>query len=251
MNDVLTVEDLVVGYGDRIVLDGVSLRVPAGGSVGLVGESGSGKSTLARTILGLQTPRSGSVRVEGGGTDHPVQMVFQDPISSLNPHRSAIDIVAEPLTIRGEGTARQRRETARELLGRVGLDPERFSDARPGTLSGGQAQRVAIARALVARPALLLCDEPVSSLDVSVQARVLNLLADLRDEIGLSLLFISHDLAVVRMIADSVAVLRDGRIAESGETERVISTPQHDYTRELLAAAPRLPAAPGHPKETA
>jgi ABC-type glutathione transport system ATPase component len=170
-------------------------------------------------------------------------MVFQDPISSLNPHRSALDIVAEPLTVRGEGTMRQRRESARELLSRVGLDPERFAQARPTTLSGGQAQRVAIARALIARPALLLCDEPVSSLDVSVQARVLNLLAELREEIGLSMLFISHDLAVVRMIADSVAVLCEGRIVESGDTERVISDPQHEYTRQLLEAAPRLPGA--------
>jgi ABC-type glutathione transport system ATPase component len=218
-NDVLTVDNLIVGYGERIVLDGVSLSVPRGGCVGLVGESGSGKSTLARAILGLQKPRSGLIHVASGGADHPVQMVFQDPISSLNPHRSAID----------------------ELLARVGLDPARFADARPATLSGGQAQRVAIARALVARPALLLCDEPVSSLDVSVQARVLNLLADLREETGLSLLVISHDLAVVRMIADSVSVLCEGRIVESGDTERVISNPKHPYTRELLEAAPRLP----------
>jgi peptide/nickel transport system ATP-binding protein len=241
MSDVLVIDELVVGYGDRIVLDGVSLRVPEGGSVGLVGESGSGKSTLARAILGLQKPRSGSIGVADGGRMHPIQMVFQDPIASLNPHRSTIDIVAEPLTIRGEGTRRTRRDTARELLARVGLDPDRFADARPGTLSGGQAQRVAIARALVARPTLLLCDEPVSSLDVSVQARVLNLLADLRDETGLSLLVISHDLAVVRMIADSVSVLCEGRIVESGDTERVISAPQHPYTRQLLEAAPRLP----------
>lgn len=242
-SDVLTVRDLVVGYEDRIVLDGVSLTVPAGGCVGLVGESGSGKSTLARTVMGLQRPRSGVVEIAGIGGDprHPVQMVFQDPVSSLNPHRSTIDIVAEPLTIRGVGTRRQRRERARELLDRVGLEPARFGEARPGTLSGGQAQRVAIARALVAEPALLLCDEPVSSLDVSVQARVLNLLAGLRAEAGLSMLFISHDLAVVRMIADSVAVLCEGHIVESGETERVIAQPQHEYTRQLLEAAPRLP----------
>ncbi|GAB3605103.1 hypothetical protein GCM10027413_05120 [Conyzicola nivalis] len=239
--DVLTVDNLVVGYGERVVLDGVSLSVPAGGSVGLVGESGSGKSTFARAILGLQKPRSGSIEIAGGEADHPVQMVFQDPISSLNPHRSTLDIVAEPLAIRGEGTRRQRRDTARELLARVGLDPHRFGDARPATLSGGQAQRVAIARALVARPTLLLCDEPVSSLDVSVQARVLNLLADLREETGLSLLVISHDLAVVRMIADSVSVLSEGRIVESGDTEQVISNPRHPYTRQLLDAAPRLP----------
>ncbi|MDQ0647045.1 ABC-type glutathione transport system ATPase component [Microbacterium natoriense] len=241
--DILSIRDLVVGYGDKIVLDGVSLTVPARGCVGLVGESGSGKSTLARTILGLQSPRSGAVDIVGVGGDpkHPVQMVFQDPISSLAPHRATIDIVAEPLTIRGIGTKRQRRERARELLDRVGLDPTRFADARPTTLSGGQAQRVAIARALVAEPALLLCDEPVSSLDVSVQARVLNLLADLREEAGLSMLFISHDLAVVRMIADSVSVLSEGRIVESGETEQVIAHPQHDYTRQLLDAAPRLP----------
>lgn len=237
----LLVRDLVVGYGDRTVLHGIDLTVPAGGCVGLVGESGSGKSTLARTIMGLQKPKSGSVEIARDGHAHPVQMVFQDPVSSLNPHRAVVDIVAEPRTIRGEGTTRQRREFARELLSRVGLDPHRFSDVRPGSLSGGQAQRVAIARALMAEPALLLCDEPVSSLDVSVQARVLNLLADLREEAGLSLLFITHDLAVVRMISDEVCVLDGGRIVESGPTEQVISDPQHPYTRQLLDAAPRLP----------
>jgi peptide/nickel transport system ATP-binding protein len=240
----LTVRDLVVAYGERVVLDGVSLTVPVGGCVGLVGESGSGKSTLARTVLGLQKPRSGSVVVAETAATHPVQMVFQDPISSLNPGRSVVDIVAEPLTIRGEGRRRERRAVARDYLDRVGLDPLRFADARPTTLSGGQAQRVAIARALAARPALLLCDEPVSSLDVSVQARVLNLLADLREEIQLSMLFISHDLAVVRMIADTVVVLNDGRVVEHGSTERVIADPQHPYTRELIDAAPRLPDAP-------
>ncbi|MGO2112536.1 MAG: ABC transporter ATP-binding protein [Pseudoclavibacter sp.] len=256
MTDVLRITDLVVGYGDHIVLDGVSLRVPRGGSLGLVGESGSGKSTLARAVLGVRSPRSGTIAIEpdapgasgavGAPDAHiasqrPVQMVFQDPISSLNPTRKAIDLVAEPLTIRGEGTTRSRRAAARELLDRVGLDPNRFADAKSGTLSGGQAQRVAIARALLAEPALLICDEPVSSLDVSVQARVLNLLADLRDETGLSMLFISHDLAVVRMISDEVAVLKDGRIVEFGETESVIAAPKHDYTRELIDAAPRLP----------
>lgn len=239
---VLALRDVVVAYGSREVLHGIDLDVRRGGCVGLVGESGSGKSTLARTILGLQRPRSGSVEVDAGeSTIHPVQMVFQDPISSLNPHRKVIDVVAEPVTIVGQGTRASRRSAARELLDRVGLSPERFGDARPGSLSGGQAQRVAIARALMAEPTLLICDEPVSSLDVSVQARVLNLLADLREETRLSMLFITHDLAVVRMIADEIAVLDHGRIVEHGATEQVIGDPQNAYTRELLAAAPRLP----------
>lgn len=239
----LDVRDLVVGYGDRTVLHGVSLTVPRGGCVGLVGESGSGKSTLARTVLGLHTPRSGSITLAEDGSPHPVQMIFQDPISSLNPHRRVVDIVAEPQAIRGGVQRAARREAARELLDRVGLDPVRFGEVKPGNLSGGQAQRVAIARALAAEPQLLLCDEPVSSLDVSVQARVLNLFADLREDTGLSMLFVTHDLAVVRMISEEVCVLSEGRIVEHGPTESVISHPNHPYTRELLAAAPRLPRA--------
>lgn len=240
----LDVRDLVVGYGNRTVLHGVSLTVPRGGCVGLVGESGSGKSTFARTVLGLKAPTSGTVTVAEDNSQHPVQMVFQDPVSSLNPHRRVIDIVAEPRTISGVGTRAQRRAAARELLARVGLAPDRFGEVKPSDLSGGQAQRVAIARALMAEPSLLLCDEPVSSLDVSVQARVLNLFADLREETGLSMLFVTHDLAVVRMISDEVCVLNEGRIVECGPTERVISAPEHPYTRELLAAAPRLPQLP-------
>ena len=240
----IRISDLVVAYGDRVVLDGIDISVPAGGCVGLVGESGSGKSTLARSILGLHQPRSGTIAVSGAGAadaGHPVQMIFQDPISSLAPHRRVIDIVGEPRAVRGLGTRAQRRAAARELLQRVGLDPDRFGDARPGDLSGGQAQRVAIARALMAEPALLLCDEPVSSLDVSVQARVLNLFADLREEVGLTMLFITHDLAVVRMISDEVYVLDGGRIVESGPTEQIVTDPRHPYTRELIAAAPRIP----------
>ncbi|MEV8338215.1 ABC transporter ATP-binding protein [Leucobacter sp. NPDC077196] len=239
----LDVRDLTVGYGERTVLHGVSLAVPRGGCVGLVGESGSGKSTLVRTVIGLQRQRSGTVTVADDGPPNPVQMVFQDPISSLNPHRRVLDIVAEPDTIRGVGTRSDRREAASELLARVGLDPHRYGDAKPGKLSGGQAQRVAIARALMAKPSLLLCDEPVSSLDVSVQARVLNLFAELREETGLSMLFVTHDLAVVRMISDDVCVLNEGRIVERGPTEQVVTHPSHPYTRELLAAAPRLPRA--------
>lgn len=241
LGSALEVRDLVVAYGERVVLHGIDLTVPRGGCVGLVGESGSGKSTFARTVLGVQQPRFGSVTVADDGSAHPVQMIFQDPISSLNPHRQIVDIVAEPRTIRGIGTRAQRREAAAELLDRVGLNPEQFGEAKPTSLSGGQAQRVAIARALMAEPSLLLCDEPVSSLDVSVQARVLNLFADLREETGLSMLFVTHDLAVVRMISDSVSVLSEGRIVESGPTEQIIASPAHPYTRELVAAAPRLP----------
>lgn len=249
MNDyALEVDDLVAGYGSATVLSGVSLKVPRGGSVALVGESGSGKSTLARVVMGLKAPTGGRVVVEGQPLGKQrlagVQMIFQDPLSSLNPRRTLADIVAEPLTIGRIGSPNERRERARALLNQVGLPPERYAEARPADVSGGQAQRVAIARALAARPRLLVCDEPVSALDVSVQATVLNLFAELRESERLSVLFISHDLAVVRMVCDEVCVLKRGVIVESGPTEQVIQDPQHPYTQTLIAAAPRLASPP-------
>jgi oligopeptide transport system ATP-binding protein len=218
---------------------GVDLTVAAGETVGLVGESGSGKSTLARTIVGLERARRG--RVTFDGTDvtrgwppaarRHVQMVFQDPRSSLNPRMRIGDIVAEGLSGRSS-----RDGAVAALLEQVGVDPSLYG-RRPAELSGGQCQRVAIARALAPRPRLLVCDEAVSALDVSVQAQILALLADLRAELGLTMLFISHDLGVVRQLADRVAVMYGGRIVEEGPAERVYEAPEHDYTRRLLASA--------------
>jgi len=220
-------------------LDGVSLEVRAGESVGIVGESGSGKTTLARCVVGLERPDEGSVRVLGrDGPVNPgprdVQIVFQDPYSALNPALSIGTMLAEAASVAPPGAHRR---TVGELLRLVGL-PEHYARRRPARLSGGERQRVAIARALAPAPRLLVCDESVSALDVSVQAQVLNLLADLRDELGLALLFISHDLAVVRQITDRVHVMRSGRVVESGPTETVLAAPQHPYTRALLASVP-------------
>ena len=247
MTSTLTVTGLSVSYGSHTVLSGIDLGLEAGGCVGIVGESGSGKSTLARCIVGLKSVDAGSIKIDNRvrnrlGPD--VQMVFQDPRSSLNPSRRIDDIVAEPLAIAGGQGRRERRTAAADLLEQVGLDPRHVADRRSPTLSGGQAQRVAIARALAARPKLLVCDEAVSALDVSVQARVLNLLADIREQTGLSMVFITHDLAVVRVISDTLAVLDQGRIVEFGDTEEVIRNPHHSYTRTLIDAAPSLPSTP-------
>lgn len=253
MNNILDIRDLDVSYGDHQVLHEVNLRLQPGQCLGVVGESGSGKSTLARCILGLQQPTAGSITLDScAGFDEqsatgmsrrfPVQVVFQDPRSSLNPRRRVIDIVAEPLTIAGSSDRRTRRDLAARHLSSVDLDPDEFGQRYPGTLSGGQAQRVAIARALAAEPRLLICDEAVSALDVSVQARVLNLLADIRERQGLSMVFITHDLAVVRVISDVVAVLDQGRIVEFADTEQVIQHPQHPYTQALIESVPSLPS---------
>ncbi|MDJ0388835.1 ATP-binding cassette domain-containing protein [Roseomonas sp. E05] len=222
---------------------GVSLTLGAGEALGLVGESGCGKSTLARLVLGLEVPSEGEVLVAGRPIaglhrlerSRLVQPVFQDPYSSLNPRRSIAEIVAQPLAVHGIGTPAERRDQVAEMLALVGLAP-RHAAALPAQLSGGQRQRVAIARALVLRPALVVCDEPTSALDVSVQAQILNLLLDLRDRLNLSYLFISHNLAVVQMLAGRVAVMYLGRMVEEGPARQVLTAPTHPYTRALLAS---------------
>jgi peptide/nickel transport system ATP-binding protein len=221
----------------------VDLIVRKGETLGLVGESGCGKSTLARLILGIEDPTLGTVALAGravagyGRLDRAklVQPVFQDPYSSLNPRMRIARIVAAPLEVRGISTAASRRERVRAVLAAVGL-PEHFMDVYPSQLSGGQRQRVAIARALVGEPEILVCDEPTSALDVSVQSQILNLLARLKRELGLTLILISHNLAVVHHLADTVAVMYLGRIVEHGPTEAIFADPRHPYTAALLAS---------------
>ncbi|MET9647393.1 dipeptide ABC transporter ATP-binding protein [Streptomyces syringium] len=227
---------------------GVGLRIEPGETLGLVGESGSGKSTTARVLAGLQRPTAGDVRFDGRDIaraavdprlrrelSRDVQLVFQDPYASLNPRRTVEEIVTTGLRIHTDLDAAARRARAVELLEQVGLDPAHLT-RYPHEFSGGQRQRIGIARALAPRPRLIIADEPVSALDVSVQAQVLNLLMDLRDELGLSLLFVSHDLAVVRHFCDRVAVMRAGVVVESGPRDEVFDAPKAVYTRELLAA---------------
>ncbi|MER8046972.1 ABC transporter ATP-binding protein [Streptomyces sp. NPDC094032] len=231
-------------------VDDVSLTVRAGETLGVVGESGSGKTTLGRMLVRLLDPTSGGLRYGGteiGGLSErafrplrrELQMVFQDPVSSLNPRRSVGESIADPLRVAGELDDTRIRARVRELLDRVGLDPDRY-DAYPHEFSGGQRQRVGIARALAAEPRLIVCDEPVSALDVTTQAQVTALLADLQAELGLALVFIAHDLSVVRQVSDRVAVMRGGRIVEQGTVEEVYGAPRDPYTRRLLAAVPSL-----------
>jgi peptide/nickel transport system ATP-binding protein len=223
-------------------VDGVSFAVPPGGCFGIVGESGCGKSTLARLILGLHPATGGDILVDGrklGGMGRReraqlIQPVFQDPFSSLNPRRTVADIVGMPLAAQGVGEA-ERTKRVHAMLARVGLTAEQ-GGRLPAQLSGGQRQRVAIARALVLRPRIVVCDEPTSALDVSVQAQILNLLAELRRDLGLTLVFISHNLAVVEHICDEVAVMYLGRVVERAETDDLFRRPAHPYTRALLAS---------------
>ncbi|WP_327737264.1 ABC transporter ATP-binding protein [Streptomyces nojiriensis] len=235
------------GRGRRKVaaVAGVSLAVHAGETLGIVGESGSGKSTLGRMLVGLLEPGSGQVRRDGApvtGIASGVQMVFQDPVSSLNPRRSVGESIADPLRAAGERDEAAVRARVEELLLRVGLEAEHY-DRYPHEFSGGQRQRVGIARALAPRPRLIVCDEPVSALDVTTQAQVTALLAELQRELGIALVFIAHDLAVVRQVSDRVAVMRAGEIVEEGPVDEVYDRPVHPYTRQLLAAVPALDPA--------
>ncbi|MFF1489935.1 dipeptide ABC transporter ATP-binding protein [Streptomyces sp. NPDC058319] len=232
------------GRGRRALaaVDGVSLTVRRGETLGIVGESGSGKTTLGRMLVGLLEPTAGEVRFEGrtrAGVDPAVQMVFQDPVSSLNPRRSVGESIADPLRARGERSEERIRERVGGLLERVGLERAQY-DRYPHEFSGGQRQRVGIARALAADPRVIVCDEPVSALDVTTQAQVVALLGELQRDLGIALVFVAHDLAVVRQVSDRVAVMRRGRIVEEGPAAEVYDAPRDPYTRQLLAAVPAL-----------
>jgi len=248
----LEVSDLVRSFrrpDGRVVraVDEVSFDLKHGETLGLVGESGCGKSSLARALMQLPPPESGSVKISGEeitglsaaerrNLRRRLQMVFQDPISSLNPRRRIGDIVAEPLTIWHEGDAKRREASVAAALNEVGFEPGAVLERRPHEMSGGQCQRVAIARALILEPTVLVLDEPVSALDVSVQAQILNLLIDVQAKRSFSMIFISHDLAVIRNICDRVAVMYLGKIVEIGNTEDVYRNPKHHYTRALLGS---------------
>jgi peptide/nickel transport system ATP-binding protein len=234
--------------GQVQAVDGVSLTIPRGTTLGLVGETGSGKSTLARCIAGLIPATSGKVYFEGKDiTNLPrrrmapfrrdIQMIFQDPYGSLNPRRRVGAIIGDPFAVHKTAPAGERKRKVQDLMERVGLNPEHYNRF-PAEFSGGQRQRIGVARALALRPKLIICDEPVSALDVSIQAQVLNLLADLQREYGLTYLFIAHDLEVVRHVSTSVNVMYLGKIAEAGPKNLVYDTPRHPYTAALLSAAP-------------
>ncbi|MFJ1786889.1 ABC transporter ATP-binding protein [Streptomyces anulatus] len=238
------------GSGRVAAVDGVSLTVHAGRTLGIVGESGSGKTTLGRMLVRLLDPTAGRLRYGGREIGslpekelrpfrRDLQMVFQDPVASLNPRRSIGESVADPLRAAGESDDGRIRDRVGELLERVGLDPGRY-ERYPHEFSGGQRQRVGIARALAAGPKLIVCDEPVSALDVTTQAQVVELLSELQRELGIGLVFIAHDLAVVRQVSDEVAVMRRGVIVEQGSADAVYADPQDPYTRQLLAAVPAL-----------
>jgi peptide/nickel transport system ATP-binding protein len=251
---VLTVEDLTVEFpvgGGRKVhaVSGISIDLMPGETLGIVGESGCGKSTTGRAILQLPRPTSGSVVLDGVDltklndadmreqrTD--IQMIFQDPISSLNPRRRIKDVVAEPLRVWGPKDKDEQYKIVRETLEAVGLDADLVGERRPHEFSGGQCQRISIARALVLNPKVIICDEPVSALDVSVQAQILNLLEDLKAKYGITLIFIAHDLAVVKNVSDRVAVMYLGKMCEVASSEALYAKPAHPYTKLLLGSVP-------------
>lgn len=250
----LRVENLVVefpaGRGRKVsAVSNVSFDLMPGETLGLVGESGCGKSTTGKAIMQLPKPTNGTVRLgqteltalKGAdlrATRPRMQMIFQDPISSLNPRRSVSDIVEEPLRIWKTGDADERRARVEEVLSTVGIDPQAAAERKPHEFSGGQCQRISIARAVVTDPELIICDEPVSALDVSVQAQILNLLEDMKARYGLTLVFVAHDLAVVKNVSDRVAVMYLGKLCEVGPPEALYEEPAHPYTKALLAAIP-------------
>ena len=260
---VLRVEGLVVEFrlGKREVVhavSGIDFEIYPGETLGLVGESGCGKSTTARSVMQLPVPTSGKVILNGvdlttlSGEElrrhrRDFQIIFQDPISSLNPRRKVSDIVEMPMVVMKIGTPEERAARVREVLTAVGLDPDTALDRRPFQFSGGQCQRISIARALVSEPSMLICDEPVSALDVSIQAQIINLLLDMKERYNLTMLFISHDLSVVKVVCDRVAVMYLGRICELADSDALYNFPAHPYTAALLSAIPE--AAPDRPPQ--
>jgi oligopeptide/dipeptide ABC transporter ATP-binding protein len=238
---------------------GVSFAVSKGQTFGVVGETGSGKSTLARAVIGAPPPLRGRVLINGEDLSGPsrarsrrrgqlVQMIFQDPAGALDPKWSVERLVSEPLAIQGSFKARDLSRRVAAMLDLVGLNPLRYAERRASELSGGQAQRVAIARALIASPDLVVCDEPVTALDVSIQAQILRLLFDLKQELSLTYLLIAHDLAVVRALADRVGTMYLGKFCEVGSTDELYRNPAHPYTAALLSAIPHRPGAPARPR---
>ena len=250
-------------YGELVAVDDVDLAVPEGGSLAIVGESGSGKTTVAKMLVGLTVPTAGTIVACGRDRSAParsarerrrrgseVQVVFQNPYSSLDPRQSAAQAIDEVLRLHRDGSKAARAARARELAELVGLDDRQFR-ALPRALSGGQRQRIAIARALAADPRAIILDESVAALDVSIQAQILNLLADIRDRTNVSYVLISHDLAVVRQITEEAIVMHRGRVVERGPTARVLDAPRHEYTQLLRASVPRLgwrPRRRSHPR---
>lgn len=262
----LRVEDLVCTYTTADgrsfnAVDGVSFDVHLGETLGLVGESGCGKSTTGRALIQLPSPSGGRVCLSGEDLTtstgealrerrRQIQMVFQDPVSSLNPRRRCGDIVAEPLRISGRHAEADIRRRVERALETVGFDPQAVWSRRPHEFSGGQCQRISLARAIVAEPQFLICDEPVSSLDVSVQAQILNLLEDMKARYDLTMVFISHDLAVVKQVSDRVAVMYLGRLCEWADADALYSDPRHPYTAALLACVPRVDNPSSYDDET-
>jgi peptide/nickel transport system ATP-binding protein len=262
----LTVNDLIVEFpvgrtGLKVnAVSGISIDVMEGETLGLVGESGCGKSTTGKAIMQLPRPTSGSIQLDGKeltGLDAEslrklrprMQMIFQDPISSLNPRRKVMDIVAEPLDVWNVGTKQDRVAKVRKVLETVGIDPDQAGTRKPHEFSGGQCQRICIARALVMEPKVIICDEPVSALDVSVQAQILNLLEDMKREYGLTLVFIAHDLAVVKNVSDRVVVMYLGKVCEVAPPDALYASPRHHYTRALIDSIPE-PDPTKRPDET-
>ena len=251
---ILRVDDLVVEYksqgGEKVqAVSGVSLDIIPGETLSVVGESGCGKSTLAKGILQLIETASGSVLLNGSDITKlkgeelrkvrpQAQMIFQDSISSLDPHMKVSALVEQPLKVWGRGTPAERKDKVNDLLRSVGLDPEVVGDRKPTEFSGGQCQRISIARALAIEPKLLVCDEPVSSLDVSIQAQILNILQEMKERYGLSLLFISHDLSVVRAISDRIVVMYLGKVCEVSTPDELSEKPRHHYTHALVSSVP-------------